>query len=99
MSSNVNWKAFLGICILIAPFIVSIFFNTNSLDWLIPGILYIAFIIFALGGNAMIYFLQKHGIKGAVAGILIIIVLVPLALFGTCALASGGTFVRGLFLK
>ena len=99
MSGKIGWKTILGLCILVAPFVVSIFVNTNCLEWRFPGMLYVTFIILAIGGNAMIYFFKKHGIKGALAGILIIIILIPLALFGTCALTSGGAFIRELFLK
>lgn len=63
------------------------------------AIIYLTLVILVIGIYAIVDFARGAGVKGFIIAILFILVLIPLAVFGTCVSTSVGAFLRNLFFK
>lgn len=99
MIKKFSWSKSLVLTLMLLPlFIGLVARGWDVLGWgfwlaVIYAIVFVLFIGLPLARN---YYL-KNGPKGLLIGIIIILVLIPLAFLGTCGLVIGGSYLQQLF--
>lgn len=108
MSRKPHWKLIILSLMLALPFLFGLLEpifraifrgDTGGYYLLNTAAYYVLFLVLTLGFYSIINFASKKGFKGLFLGILILLVLIPLALLGTCVPFAAGNYLRGLFIK
>ena len=99
MLEKFSWKIILALLIMLLPLIGGFIADGwDVLLWIlwVPVIYAVVSVVF-IGIPAARRYYVKNGPKGILFGIIIILILIPLAFFGTCGLAVGGSYLKKLF--
>lgn len=99
MDIKTSNKLIIGSVIVFVPFVIGLMGVTRGPGymWIGLGYLYSAAVVLFLGVSAIVYFVKKIGIKGSLIGFFILLVLIPLVIFGTCLVTAAGAYINNLF--
>jgi hypothetical protein len=108
MISRAIWKLILGLILLSISFFVGLGISsfeisdkTSSLNSSLLLLSFVYNVAVALSMTVIIvsYLAEKTNIKNAFTFIIIFLILLPLAFWGSCMLTFSGHYLRSLFIK